>query len=235
MDVKQKQWQLYFLGYYGNDTGDIDGIWGDKSELATKKFQGDNNLSVDGNFGPNTEAKSIAVIKSIQTIVKTAVIDGLAGSETVAATKVYQKSKGLVADGIAGPKTRAKVNEDIVEFEDNAFWNRIKHFNKNEFACKCGGKYCNGFPVEPDRGLVELLDDVREYFGLATEINSGIRCATHNTNVGGVANSRHKRGKAADIHIDGKTSTQILAYLRTRKDVNYSYAITSKDVHVDVK
>ena len=36
MTTKQKQWQLYYLGYYG---GEIDGIWGAGSKAATVSFQ----------------------------------------------------------------------------------------------------------------------------------------------------------------------------------------------------
>ena len=38
MTIKQKQWQLYYLGYYG---GEIDGIWGNESKVAAVRFQKD--------------------------------------------------------------------------------------------------------------------------------------------------------------------------------------------------
>jgi len=41
MTIKQKQWQLYYLGYYG---GEIDGIWGAGSKAATVSFQKDNAM-----------------------------------------------------------------------------------------------------------------------------------------------------------------------------------------------
>jgi len=48
MTIKQKQWQLYYLGYYG---GKIDGIWGAGSKAATLRFQKDHGLDADGIFG----------------------------------------------------------------------------------------------------------------------------------------------------------------------------------------
>ena len=39
MTIRQKQWQLFYLGYYGNTLKDIDGIWGPNSTMATTKFQ----------------------------------------------------------------------------------------------------------------------------------------------------------------------------------------------------
>ena len=41
MTIKQKQWQLYYLGYYG---GEIDGIWGAGSKADTVSFQKDNSV-----------------------------------------------------------------------------------------------------------------------------------------------------------------------------------------------
>ena len=52
MTIVQKQCLLLYLGYY---TGQIDGKWGAKSIAATKEFQKDNGLDVDGVFGEKTE------------------------------------------------------------------------------------------------------------------------------------------------------------------------------------
>ena len=58
MTIKQKQWQLFYLGYYGETTDDIDGYWGPKSEEATREFQEAVGIKVDGIFGNHTCAKS---------------------------------------------------------------------------------------------------------------------------------------------------------------------------------
>lgn len=39
-------------------------------------------------------------------------IDGIPGSKTTAATRAYQASRGLLADGVAGPKTLAQLRRD---------------------------------------------------------------------------------------------------------------------------
>lgn len=89
MTVKQKQWQLYYLGYYG---GEIDGIWGAGSKAATVSFQKDKALDADGVFGAQTIAKSTAIIKAIQKVITDGkiAIDGLAGQETKDATVRWQ-------------------------------------------------------------------------------------------------------------------------------------------------
>ena len=61
MTEKQKQHLLGYLGYY---TGTPDGIWGPKSMEATRAFQRDYGLEVDGVFGPETEKRILEVIAS---------------------------------------------------------------------------------------------------------------------------------------------------------------------------
>lgn len=41
MTIRQKQWQLHYLGYYG---GGIDGVWGPQSKDAAIRFQKDHGL-----------------------------------------------------------------------------------------------------------------------------------------------------------------------------------------------
>ena len=81
MTIKQRQWQLYYLGYYG---GEIKGIWGMQSKAAAVRFQKDYALDADGIFGSLTIAKSIEIIKAIQKVITDGkiAIDGLAGQET---------------------------------------------------------------------------------------------------------------------------------------------------------
>lgn len=45
----------------------------------------------------------------------------------------------------------------------------------------------------------EVLDPAREKLGAPITVNSGFRCPLHNQTVGGVANSQHVRGEAADL------------------------------------
>jgi len=85
MTVKQKQWQLYYLGYY---SGELDGIWGSQSKAAAVRFQKDHDLDADRIFGALTIAKSIDIIQNVQKEITDGkiAIDGLAGQETKDAT-----------------------------------------------------------------------------------------------------------------------------------------------------
>lgn len=225
MTIKQKQWQLWYLGYYG---GEIDGIWGSLSRDATVKFQQDNGLETDSIFGPLTEAKSVEIVKGIQDILEVPA-DGLAGEQTKQATIAYQKANGLDPDGIAGPLTRKALAQ-----EDN-WWESIEYFHRSEFKCQCGGKYCNGYPAEPKKALVQTADRVRKHFGAPALVSSGVRCPQHNTNVGGVSNSRHLYGKAMDFCVEGKTAQQVIGYVQSQPEIRYAYAIDGNYVHMDVK
>lgn len=189
MTTKQKQCLLEYLGYYDPENAsrvnNVDGIWGAKSEAATKAFQKDYGLEVDGIFGPNTE-------KRIKEVIAT------------------------------GEKPRN-------------WWEDIRYFDRSEFKCKCGGKYCNGFPAEPKETLVRVADRVRKHFGAAAIVSSGVRCETHNKNVGGVANSRHLYGSAMDFCVRGYSAATVLAYVQAQPEIRYAYDIDGTYVHMDVK
>lgn len=235
MTLKQKQWQLRYLGYY---SGSIDGIWGRHSTEAARSFQQENGLDTDSGFEAASEAKSIEIIKEIQKIVAVCsptalVIDGLAGEKTMAATACYQKEAGLTADGIAGPKTRAMLAQSA-EAPSGSWWDHIRYFSRAEFACKCGGRYCSGFPAEPQQLLVQTANELRAHFGAAVTVSSGLRCKQHNANCGGVAASRHLSGKAMDFRVAGKTASEVLEYVKQQPQIRYAYAINANYVHMDI-
>lgn len=75
----------------------------------------------------------------------------------------------------------------------------MKFFGEREFACKC----CGQLPPAMRDNIVALVDNVldpaREEFGGPVSVNSGYRCPKHNLAVGGVVNSQHMKGEAADV------------------------------------
>ena len=178
----------------------------------------------------------------------TITVDGIWGPGSEQATRDFQKAEGLEADGIPGKLTQAALLDAVAngrfkqastqpETGDGTqplWWQDIRYFTRDEFRCKCGGKYCNGFPAEPQEGMVRAIDNVREHFGKAFTPNSGVRCPTHNANVGGVSTSRHLYGKAVDFRVPGKTAAQVLAYLATLPGLGYCYAIDADNVHMDI-
>lgn len=154
------------------------------------------------------------------------------------AIKKFQEEHGLAPDGVCGPETERALLDAVCNNgtkEDVDFWANVKWFTRDEFKCKCGGKYCDGFPVEPAELLVKFADRVREHFNSPAIVSSGIRCKTHNANVGGVSNSRHLRGIAMDFCVKGVPSDELLEYVQKQEEVRYAYAIDGSYVHADVE
>ncbi len=165
----------------------------------------------------------------------TAAIDGLWGAQSKAATQAFQEDFGLTADGVFGPVTEGCIREVIATDQQPGIdWEKIKYFRREEFICHCGGKYCDGYPAEMEKRLLSVADRVREHFGAAALVSSGVRCQTHNKNVGGVVNSRHLSGKAMDFCIRGKTASEVLEYVEQQPELRYAYAIDQLYVHMDV-
>lgn len=172
-------------------------------------------------------------------------IDGQWGTLSKTACKAFQKDFGLDADGIAGDKTQKALKHAVAygiektvteETETTGtFWDEIKYFTREEFKCKCGGKYCNGYPAEPEELLVRAAVKVREHFGVPVTISSGLRCPTHNANNKGVYNSRHLSGKAMDFSVRGFNATSVLPYVQSLSEIRYAYAIDSNWVHMDIQ
>ena len=151
-------------------------------------------------------------------------IDGIRGSKTAAAEAAFGKDHG----GFSPESLLAAVTRP----ED--FWQQIPNFRREEFRCKCGGKYCDGFPAEPSRKLVGLAQAVRSHFDAPVIISSGVRCERHNARVGGVSGSRHKTGCAMDFRVRGKTAEQVLAFVKAQSQTHYAYAIDENFLHMDV-
>ena len=77
-----------------------------------------------------------------------------------------------------------------------------RHFTLAEFCNP--GKYPANVPTSQHvenmiYGCQNLLEPAREAIGCPILINSGFRCETVNRKVGGVPNSQHRLGQAADI------------------------------------
>lgn len=165
-------------------------------------------------------------------------IDGDFGTLSKTACKAFQKDFGLEADGVCGTQTekalKHAVTYGIAKKETPAKKWVGKYLSREEMRCQCGGKYCNGFPAEPDENLVLLADNVRGHFGRKLHRSSGLRCKTWNSIQGGVSNSRHMSGKALDFRIEGNSADKVLAYVKTLKGVRYAYKIDNDHVHMDV-
>jgi uncharacterized protein YcbK (DUF882 family) len=77
------------------------------------------------------------------------------------------------------------------------------HFSKAELACRCCGE------LSIEQGLIDALEQLRSLAGTEVLIHDGYRCPPHNQEVGGVTDSEHTRGLAADVGIPGLSLQQM--------------------------
>ena len=73
-----------------------------------------------------------------------------------------------------------------------------KYFSDDELRCH-GDGCCDGGVENINPLLLEKLDALREMIGGPIELSCAYRCPIHNEEVGGVANSQHVLGNAADV------------------------------------
>ncbi|KKN78264.1 hypothetical protein LCGC14_0351230 [marine sediment metagenome] len=104
-----------------------------------------------------------------------------------------------------------------------------KHFNRSEFACKCG---C-GFDTV-DYLLLLVLEDLRDVFG-AIIINSGYRCKLYNRAIGGGMFSQHKKGRAADVVVNVTPAQAIQDYLKEKYPDRFGIGCYDGFTHIDVR
>lgn len=86
--------------------------------------------------------------------------------------------------------------------------------------------------------LIEnVLDPLREAYGKPIYVNSGYRCPELNKAVGGVSNSQHIKGQAADIDVhDTEENKKLQEYIKD--NLEYDQAIFENNgawLHVSYK
>jgi uncharacterized protein YcbK (DUF882 family) len=85
-----------------------------------------------------------------------------------------------------------------------------KYFSSTDFDCHCLRPNCNETTI--DSRLAVALDSLFDVAG-PFRIDSGYRCPAHNKEIGGVFDSQHILGKAADCKsIDSKTGAEMARF-----------------------
>ncbi len=116
---------------------------------------------------------------------------------------------------------------DFYEWESGDSIQFTTNFNSDEFECPDSKEH------KISKDLIDKLQQLREKYGKSITITSGYRSKEYNDKVGGVKNSQHVLGKAADI---------------TAKDLDTLYSLClelfsaigdgrekGKFIHVDVR
>lgn len=104
------------------------------------------------------------------------------------------------------------------------------NFTRGEFACECG---CGFDDVSLE--LVNVLQDVRDYFGQPVRVTSACRCAEHNKDVGGSVRSQHLLGTAADIVVSKTSHRLVQDYLEGKHPDTYGIGRYKTFTHIDTR
>ena len=106
-----------------------------------------------------------------------------------------------------------------------------KHFRVKEFACADGTD-----AVFIAHNLPRVCEYIRMRCGKGITVNSGYRTPSHNKKVGGVDDSQHLYGTAADLaKPTGVTPAKMASYAREIMPDWGGVGIYSWGIHVDVR
>ena len=128
----------------------------------------------------------------------------------------------LKGDDSTGIKTYSVKKNGGTYLSDN--------FKVKEFACNDGSD-----TVLISDELVDLLQKIRDHFGVAVVINSGYRTSAYNKKVGGVSNSQHVKGTAADIVVKGVDPLTVGQYVEYIMPDHGGIGVYQTFTHVDVR
>lgn len=137
--------------------------------------------------------------------------------------KVFEKITNLYDDG------EEPVKEEIKVFQRGVNEQLSKNFHLSEFTCKCGR--CRNQLI--GMKMISLLQQVRDKMGVPLYITSAYRCPTHNTNVGGVSNSRHTCGDAIDISISNLNWRELVKVAKEVGFTGIGYGQDRGFIHLD--
>jgi uncharacterized protein YcbK (DUF882 family) len=109
-----------------------------------------------------------------------------------------------------------------------------KDFNRREFACKDN---CGYDSIDPR--VVRMTQKIRDVLGEPVKVNSACRCIKHNKAVGGVSESFHTKGLAADLSCKSGSkklfeTIKVMFERGKLNDLEYCRRYASKNfVHID--
>jgi len=107
--------------------------------------------------------------------------------------------------------------------------NIAKHFKLSEFACPC----CKRVMLHPK--LLKKLIELRGIIERPVYITSGYRCPEYNHHVGGVVNSYHLIGLAADIKVKDISLIDLLGHAEEIDFTGIGFYEKKNFLHLDVR
>jgi uncharacterized protein YcbK (DUF882 family) len=112
------------------------------------------------------------------------------------------------------------------------------NFSKSEFESKDGSEMPPRV-LENIKILAQNLQVLRDEVKVSIKVNSGYRSEAHNRAIGGVPNSHHTHGRAADIVVSGMTPKQVAEVIdklwREGKMKKGWYKVYNTFLHYDIR
>ena len=131
-----------------------------------------------------------------------------------------------------------KEGESIMGYKTCTKGNAVKlsaNFKSTEFDCH-GNGCCSQTLI--NETLIEYLQKIRDHFNKSITITSSYRCTKHNRSVGGATASRHVKGDAADIVVNGVAPAEVAKYAESIGIKGIGLYETDADghfVHIDTR
>ncbi|MFR2043435.1 MAG: D-Ala-D-Ala carboxypeptidase family metallohydrolase [Oscillospiraceae bacterium] len=108
-------------------------------------------------------------------------------------------------------------------------------FQARRISLPCGR--CGGFPVEPQESIARTVDEIRHRLGIPISIvdggGSGVWCAAHNAEVGGVADSQHLYWACGGSAQRRKSGADAKPWQKMSWDIQAESGLYSWGIHVD--
>lgn len=208
-------------------------------------------IHLSGDF--NLENPTSAQIESTAMLLANLCVDysiptnraNIVGHGELMATDCPGKNLQSKLDEIVGKANWYRYGEtgkpDVIDKsnKNNGDYMLSKHFAASEFWCR-GQEQCtcdcnHSLTVEPK--LIAMLEKLREICGnRPLYINSGYRCREHNAAIGGVPNSQHMYGTAADVaRPEGMTFDEFKICVEQLPFDGIGIYRNSDFIHVDVR
>lgn len=111
--------------------------------------------------------------------------------------------------------------------------NLSEHFNKSDFACRCG--QCRG-QIRVHLGLVGALEAISEHFKKIPRIHDAFRCEIYAEKHDVQKKNSHRMGKAAHISVDGTELKDVYLYAKSLPEISGLGLYPSDNcVHIDTR
>ena len=103
---------------------------------------------------------------------------------------------------------------------------KVKEFAQKDFRCD---------KVIVDTELIDVLEDIRAHFNKPVIVTSGYRTPEYNAKIGGVKNSQHTKGTAADIKVSNIPAREVQKYLKHKYQDKYGIGSYLNFTRIDVR